>query len=350
MTTPGKPAPRPRAAWNHAPRSRDRMRAAWNHLPRSRDRMRAAWNRLLRSRDRMRAAWNHLPRSRGPRWGSVADRGSGFPALSTGLRIPATRATVALLVGAGIVAVYLAGAVVSGRASILARRPLLDGLAPPPPYRWVNPPAELAASNRPPASTRFTVSLTASGSQLGAFSTSDGQLNLVLSEGAVPARPGQTGVEVAVDPVDPATLGPVPAGLVGAGNAYRIQASYRPSGERVEALGGQSSIGLVYPLLSTAVADPGGHVVLSSADGRAWERLESTDTPGTHQVSAGLARTGYVQVGVPPAAGGGSGGEDPRNRILLLASAVAAVIVVAALVLRRREASRAGPRAGGRRR
>jgi hypothetical protein len=256
------------------------------------------------------------------------------------------RALVALLAGVGVVALYLAGAAVSGRASILARRPLLDGLAPPTPYRWVTPPPDLAASNKPPASTRFTVELTATGSRLGAFSTSDGQINLVLSEGAVPARSGQTGVEVAVDPVDPATLGPAPSGLVVAGNAYRIQASYQPSGDTVEALGGQSSVGLVYPLLATAVADPGGHQVLSSADGRAWEALPSTDTPGTHQVSARLSRTGYVQVGVAPAAGGS---DDPRNRILLLASGVAVVIVLAALLLRLREA-RATPRGRGRRR
>jgi hypothetical protein len=258
-----------------------------------------------------------------------------------------TRALVALLAGVGVVALYLAGAAVSGRASILARRPLLDGLAPPTPYRWVTPPPDLAASNKPPASTRFTVELTATGSRLGAFSTSDGQINLVLSEGAVPAKSGQTGVEVAVDPVDPATLGPAPPGLVVAGNAYRIQASYQPSGDEVAALGGQSSVGLVYPLLATAVADPGGHQLLSSADGRAWEALASTDTPGTHQVSARLARTGYVQVGVAPAAG--SGGGDSRSRVLLLASAVAVVIVGAALLLRLREA-RATPRGRGRRR
>jgi hypothetical protein len=246
---------------------------------------------------------------------------------------------VVLLAGVGILLLYLAGAVVSGRASILARRPLLDGLAPPTPYRWVNPPPDLAAGNKPPASGRFSVELTADGSRLGAFSTSDGQLNLVLSEGAVPAQPGQTGVEVVVDPIDPATLGPVPSGLVGAGNAYRIQASYRPSGRRVEAFGGQSSVGMVYPLLATAVADPGGHLVLSSAGGQGWERLLSTDTPGTHQVSAGLTRTGYVQVGVAPASG--ESGSDPRNRILLLGTGIAAAIVIAALVLRLRERSRA---------
>ncbi|HSO56457.1 MAG TPA: hypothetical protein VL330_27785 [Actinomycetes bacterium] len=259
-----------------------------------------------------------------------------------------SRSGLALLAGVGILALYLAGAAVSGRASILARRPLLDGLAPPTPYRWVTPPPDLAASNKPPASTRFTVELTAEGSQLGAFSTSDGQVNLVLSQGAVPPRSGQRGVEVTVEPVDPATLGPAPSGLVTAGNAYRIQASYQPSGDQVETLAGQSSIGLVYPLLATAVADTGGHQVLLSADGQAWESLQSADTPGTHQVSAGLGRTGYVAVGVAPSAGGS--GSEPRNRILLLGTGIAVVIVAAALVLRLRERSRPAPPARGRRR
>jgi hypothetical protein len=258
------------------------------------------------------------------------------------------RSRLVLLAGVGVVVLYLAGAAVSGRASILARRPLLDGLAPPTPYRWVTPPADLAASNKPPASTRFTVELAAGGSRLGAFSTSDGQVNLVLSEGAVPAKSGQEGVEVSIDPVDPATLGPVPAGLVAAGNAYRIQAAYQPSGTKVEALGGQSSVGLVYPLLANAVADPGGHQVLLSADGKAWQALQSTDSPGTHQVSARLAQTGYVLVGVPPSQGGSGG--DSRNRILLLGTGIAAVIVVAALLLRLRERSRPAPPGRGRRR
>jgi protein-S-isoprenylcysteine O-methyltransferase Ste14 len=259
-----------------------------------------------------------------------------------------SRSGLALLAGVGIVALYLAGAAVSGRASILARRPLLDGLAPPTPYRWVSPPPDLAASNKPPASTRFTLELAPEGSQLGAFSTSDGQVNLVLSQGAVPPRSGQAGVEVTVDPVDPATLGPVPSGLVAAGNAYRIQASYQPSGLKVEALGGQSSVGLVYPLLATAVADTGGHQVLSSADGRDWEALASTDTPGTHQVSARLTRTGYVMVGVPPSAGGSQ--SDSRTRILLVGTGVAVVIVAAALALRLRERSRPAPPGRGRKR
>jgi hypothetical protein len=260
-----------------------------------------------------------------------------------------TRSRIALLAGIGIAVLYLAGAALSGRASLLARRPLLDGLAPPVPYRWVKPPPDLAASNKAPASLRVSVELTATGSRLGAFSTSDGQLNLVLSEGAVPASQSQTSVAVSIDPVDPATLGPAPSGLIVAGNAYRIQASYRPSGGKVTALGGRSSVGLVYPLLATAVADPSGHLVLASADGRSWQRLRSTDTPGIHQVSAELDTTGYVAAAVPPAGAGDGGGGNGRGRVLLLASAVAALLVLAALLVRRRLATTGAAARRGRR-
>jgi hypothetical protein len=260
-----------------------------------------------------------------------------------------TRSRITLLAGIGIAVLYLAGAALSGRASLLARRPLLDGLAPPVPYRWVKPPPDLAASNKAPASLRVSVELTATGSRLGAFSTSDGQLNLVLSEGAVPASQSQTSVAVSIDPVDPATLGPAPSGLIVAGNAYRIQASYRPSGGKVTALGGRSSVGLVYPLLATAVADPSGHLVLASADGRSWQRLRSTDTPGIHQVSAELDTTGYVAAAVPPAGAGDGGGGNGRGRVLLLASAVAALLVLAALLVRRRLATTGAAARRGRR-
>jgi hypothetical protein len=261
-----------------------------------------------------------------------------------------TRSRTAVLAGIGIAVLYLVGAGLSGRASLLARRPLLDGLAPPVPYRWVKPPPDLAASNKPPASLRVSVELAATGSRIGAFATSDGQFNLVLSEGAVPARPGQTSVAVSIDPVDPATLGPAPPGLLVAGNAYRVQARYRPSGAKIDTLGGRSSVGLVYPLLATAVANPAGHLVLASADGRGWQRLQSTDTPGTHQVSAGLTTTGWVEVAVPPAGPGGGG--NGRGRVLLLAGAVAALLVLAAVLARRRlaatgPAGRRPPRGSG---
>jgi hypothetical protein len=254
-----------------------------------------------------------------------------------------TRSRVALLAGVGIAVLYLAGAALSGRASISARRPLLDGLAPPTPYRWVHPPPGLAASNKPPAAGRFPLKLTATGSELSAFSTPDGQVNLVLSQGAVPTSPGQTGVLVTVQPLDPARLA-APSGLLVAGNAYRIQAAYRPSGRTVRAFGGDSSVGLVYPLLSAPIGNPAGHLLLASADGRSWSRLASTDTPGSHLVSAPLRRAGYVAVGVPP--GAATAGGRGRTTVLLAATTVAGLLVVSALLARRFLAVRFRPGGG----
>ena len=55
--------------------------------------------------------------------------------------------------------------------------------------------------------------------------------------------------------------------------------------------------------------------MLSSADGQAWEALQSTDTPGTHQVSAGeslwsitqeLLDAGAAEAPTDPSSGGPS--------------------------------------------
>ena len=47
----------------------------------------------------------------------------------------------------------------------------------------------------------------------------------MLSEGPVPPRSGQTGVEVAVEPLDPAPRGAAPAGLVVASGSGSDQRS-----------------------------------------------------------------------------------------------------------------------------
>jgi hypothetical protein len=191
---------------------------------------------------------------------------------------------------------------------------------------------------------RFLLELTAQGSQLSAFSTSDGHLNLILSQGAVPFRAGQIEVVVTVEPLDPARLA-APAGMLVAGNAYRIQAAYRPSGRKVSAFGGESRVILVYPLLAAPVADPAGHVVLTSVDGRSWSQLPTTDTPGSHQVSAQLHQTGYFEVGVPPGAATAWG--QSRTILLLAAAAVAALVALGTLPARRAVKARRGGRQAG---
>jgi hypothetical protein len=249
----------------------------------------------------------------------------------------------ALLAGAAAVAVvaaYLAGAAVSGRLSPLARRPLLDGLAPPPSYRWVHPPPEFAGGNRPPSSGHATVRLGPTGSEVSASGTDDGQLSLVLDQGAVPPSPGQQSVAITIEPLDPAKLAPVPAGLIAAGNAYRIQARYQPSGKAAPISKGQ--VAMVYPLLSVPVASPFDYVVLTSPDGRAWTRQASTTQPGSHQVSASFSGAGYFLVAVPPGTASASSGPHRRVLILLIVAVVYAIIMVIVVSrwLRRRRTAR----------
>ncbi|HEX6675757.1 MAG TPA: hypothetical protein VF486_12110 [Actinomycetes bacterium] len=209
---------------------------------------------------------------------------------------------VAALAGLLAAAAYLAGALASGSLGPWARRPLLDGLAPRAPYRWVKPPPELASGNKPPSNGHFEAKLTGSGSQVGAFSTQDTQVTLILGQAAFKASAGQTNVAVDVTPVDPATLAGPPAGMLVAGNAYQVKASYLPSKQSIGTVDGELSVGLVYPLLSAPVADPAGHVVLHSRDGRAWTQLPSVDVPGTHQVNAQLGEPGYLMAAVPAGA------------------------------------------------
>jgi hypothetical protein len=245
----------------------------------------------------------------------------------------AGRIAAASGLGLAVVLAYLLGTALSGQLSPLARRPLLDGLTPPPPYHWVNPPPELSSGNRPPQAASGSVPLGPTGTQVTAISTGDGQANLVMEADAIAPAAGQRSVVVAIQPVDPATLAGPPPNLVLAGNAYRIQFTYQPSGRPVTALAGKVTVSLIFPLLPIPVTSPFDHTVLSSADGRAWTKQSSTATPGSHQVASDLPAPGYVIAAVPPAPP-----EAAPNRAPLYAglAAAAAVVAVAAIVLARR--------------
>jgi hypothetical protein len=258
---------------------------------------------------------------------------SGRGSVWTGRR-PGRGRTALAAAGLVVALAYLAGAAVSGASGPLARRPLLDGLAPPPPYHWVKPPPELAAGNKPPAAARAVVRLTASGSEVSAISTGDGQASVVLEANALPASPGQREVVVSIEPVDPAAVAPAPAGLVFAGNAYRIRFTYRPSGKAAR-LSGRATAVLAFPLLSIPVASLFDYTMLASADGRSWTRQASGSTPGSHQVGAVLPAPGYVVAVVPPAP---PAVPARPNRVPLIAGLAAAAVVVAigAAVLARR--------------
>ena len=118
----------------------------------------------------------------------------------------------------------------SGHLSPLSRRPLLDGLAPPTAYRWVEPPPELAATNQKPTPGTFTVKLGNGGSKTAVFTTDDAQVTVILPEGSFADAEGQRSVQVTVDPLAGALAQPDdPLNVVG--NVYLVEATYQPSGD-----------------------------------------------------------------------------------------------------------------------
>ena len=244
----------------------------------------------------------------------------------------------ALAIGLGVVALYAGLAAWSGSLSPLARGPVLDGLGPVN-YRWVSPPPELASTNQPPSAGRFDLPLGPGGLGTQVVFTSDSQVTVVVDEGSIGAAEGQRSVELTVDPIDPADLAPPGGELAAFGNAYRLGATYRPSGDRIHELGAPLRVILVYP--ATADLHATEHEVLWSANGRAWEPLETTDSPAQQQAEAQVPAMGYVLVaGVPspspaPTTAGaatGTGGASTVAVALLVAAGVVLLIGIGLLI------------------
>ena len=252
--------------------------------------------------------------------------------------------TRALGAGVALAAVYAAGALLSGHLSPLARRPLLDGLAPPTAYRWVEPPPELAATNKEPTPLSQTVGLKNKGSETAVLTTDDAQVTLILPQGAFEAAEGQRGVEVTIEPVGPSTLSAPNAPLHVIGNAYRLGATYAPSGAKAK-LQALSTVVLVYPLLAN---DHGAHTVIRSRDGAAWEPVKTDDLPSIQQAGGDLTELGYVAVAGQPASpkAGGSGTGSSATTIAIVAGLV--VLAAVAAFLLRRNASRSSDARDGR--
>ena len=248
-----------------------------------------------------------------------------------------TRRRVAVL-GLAALTAYVALAGLSGRLSPLARGPLLDGIGPPQPYRWVSPPQELAATNQPPSAGAFHVPLDPNGSRPEVFVTSDNQVTVIVPAGSFDLRPGQTAVTLSVDPVDPASLSAPGKGLTVFGNAYRIRATYRPSGEAAP-LATPLDVVLLYPVTTNLHAST--HQLYVSAEGTAWGRQEGSDSLAQQQAEGPMPELGYVVVAgkksatpISPPPSGSSG--TNTTSIVLIVAAVCVGLVGIGLVVRGR--------------
>ncbi|MGZ4205848.1 MAG: hypothetical protein ACXVQW_11210 [Actinomycetota bacterium] len=137
-------------------------------------------------------------------------------------------------VGISLAILYVGVALVSFRSGLVPVRPLYDSGSAPPPYRWVNPPANLKAGNTLPSAGQGTMTITAKGSPAYNLNTDDGQASLIFPPNGVVPKAGETKVNVTITPLDPATVAPPPTGLDYDGNAYRVTATYASSGAPIQ--------------------------------------------------------------------------------------------------------------------
>lgn len=240
----------------------------------------------------------------------------------------------AIAVGSAALVAYIALAALSARLDPLARHPLLDGIGPPPPYRWVKPPPALAKANQQPLPGRATLKMQAAGSNSGFVSTKDGQLTLIVGVATFPRDANRSAVLVTIQPEDPARLGRLPSGLAAAGNAYLIRAEYQPGGPQLHGASKAMTVSMIYPALATNGVTPPHHTILSSSDGRSWKTYRTNDTPAGQVAEAETTALGYFVVVLPRSALATSSSSG-HSRVLLfvIIGIIVALLVGSALVI-----------------
>jgi len=256
---------------------------------------------------------------------------------------------VAATLGLAFAAVYLAGAALSAHLDPLDRRPLLDGLSPPPAYQWVSPPAALASTNQTPDTKRVTLSTAdatfdpKTGSAPGVYATANYQTTVSLGAHAIAPHPGATEVELAIVPSAPDPGAVVPDRYAIAGNVVEITATYRPTGGKVTALGADAQLLLSYPAIFGGIDD----TVLTSTDGITWTALESNNHLGQQLVVANIDRLGMFAVGQTSGSSPtvGSATEGVPVWVIAVLVALAVIAALTAIAVRRGAGGPGGPRA-----
>lgn len=199
---------------------------------------------------------------------------------------------------------------------------LYEGEAPPLPYRWVHPPANLPEPNQPPTPGSGTIALTPTGSQSASVLTDDGQAAIILRFGAIAPRDGASSVTVRIIPLDPATLPAPPPGMRFDGNAYRMDAVYDTGGPIT--LRTSATPVLRYPKHAT---------VLLRFSGSGWTSLETHVVGGSLQLFGPTDTLGTFVAAAPPTAA-----PAPWATYAPVAAAIAGVLaaLVALILVRRR--------------
>ena len=226
--------------------------------------------------------------------------------------------------GVGLALLYVVVTLVTSAVSSRPVLPLFDGFAPPVPYNWVSPPAEVAANNSAPKGAERDVALGAEGTDATNVSTEDGQMIVGLDKGSVAALPPETAAKVTIAPFDPATLGQLPPGLRAVSNAYRVMLRYVPSQAEIARLAVMGTVAMT--------AAEAGDRLLYSSDGAQWQEREFRPFGQDNGVFSELETGGYFLVAssiVPQ-----HNAEPVSRNVVLLGLAAVIPILGAALVLR----------------
>ncbi len=218
-----------------------------------------------------------------------------------------------------IVTVAYLVAAVSG-PPVVPGRLLYDGYTPPPPYRWVRPPAGAPSSNQPPEPGAGTVALGPLGSAPATVSTGDEQAVVVFPRSAIAPRRGEASVAIRITPLDAASIGAPPSGLRYDSNAYRIDATYTASRAPAPLLG---------PVNIVLRYATGAHEI-ARYDGRSWQPLAPSRLPLTFQIYGPTNDLGTFVAAGQPQQGASLGMWAYRIVTVLLwlvAAAIAAMLV-----------------------
>ena len=258
------------------------------------------------------------------------------------------------LIGLGLAAAYALVCLATLRVTGHDVRPLFEGVGPNSPYQWVNPPKEFAPGNVRPKRASTDVELQANGSQAAGLLSADSQLVVNLDAGAAPAKAGDNRVTVTFVPLDPAKLGKLTPPMRPDGNGYRVEMTYKPSGDPVAALKAPANLLLIVP-------EP-ADTVLFSTDGRTWKRLDSKHESASGAESATFLGPGYYLAGTrrPPPSPVASSSRGYGAVTVIVAVGLLAIALAWTPYVRRRlrrprvtgkKSRRAGPaRRGSRRR
>lgn len=234
-----------------------------------------------------------------------------------------------------VVAAYLVAVAVTSLISGHRVLALFEGLGPPQPYMWVNPPPQFAAGNIKATAGSADFALTGP-AEPDFVASHDDQCLLNLAPSPFPPHGSDTTVHAVVTPLDPATLGPLPFGpsVVPDGNAYKIALTYAPSGTPVTRIVSDGDVVLTTP----HTAD----TLLYSTDGTTWTKITFAPFGSPFMIGTPFKAPGYFLAGANPkviVGSVGSRGSKSNGTLFVVLGVVAAALIlggISVLALRRR--------------